>query len=100
MTTPPEQPAPLSVDEFRTLTLGAMSRDQLYRVISAAEAERDALRVELIKRWAEYEASINEAERLLGALSSIANHNRAMSDWPHTPESMQRVARAALGEKP
>ena len=44
MTTPPE-PAPLSVDEFRTLTLGAMSRDQLYRVISAAEAERDALRV-------------------------------------------------------
>lgn len=35
---------------------------------------------------------------LLEALREIADHSPYMSDWPHTTEAMQRIARAAIDE--
>ena len=80
--TSPEQP-PLGVENARKRLMnrayyGHWNEDDWATALLAAEAERDALRV---------------------ALREIANHSRAMSDWPHTTERMQAIARAALGEQ-
>ena len=92
MTTPPEQPAPLSVDEFRTLTLGAMSRDQLYRVISAAEAERDALKDRLAS-IADYEPNIS-GDADFATLKAIAQE--ALSPGNYVGENPYVSERAAI----
>lgn len=37
-----------------------------------------------------------ELDRLRAALTKIADHRDIMSDWPHTTEAMQQIARKAL----
>jgi hypothetical protein len=36
--------------------------------------------------------------KLVEALEQIANHSDIMSDWPHTTEAMQAIARAAVAK--